>query len=120
LQRHAVAAQVHAVVHLQEHREEVLDDRVVEVFAAEERVTGGRATRKIALGELEDRDVERAGREVVDGDALGALGLDAYASAAAVGSLTIRSTLSRRSGRRPWSPGAERRRSTPGPSPRPR
>ena len=69
LQRHAIAAQVHAVVLLGERREHVLDDRVVEVLAAEERVAGRRAHAEHAVVELEDRDIERAAAEVVDRDA---------------------------------------------------
>src|SRR5690606_32314465 len=43
-------------------------DRVVEVFAAEERVTGGREHLEYSVPQLEERNVERATTEVVDGD----------------------------------------------------
>ena len=69
LQGHAVAAQVDAGLAL-----EVLDqpvhDPLVEVLAAEVGVAGGGADLEDALRELEDRDVEGAAAEVVDGDRL--------------------------------------------------
>ena len=53
---------------------EVLDqpvhDPLVEVLAAEEGVARGGAHLEDPLGELEDRDVEGAAAEVVDGDVL--------------------------------------------------
>src|SRR5207237_582042 len=45
-------------------------DPLVEVFAAEVRVAGGREHFEQAVLELEDGDVERAAAEVVDGDEL--------------------------------------------------
>ena len=47
---------------------EVVHDLLVEVVAAEEGVAVGRAHLEGALAQLEDRDVERAAAEVVDGD----------------------------------------------------
>ena len=47
-----------------------LDDALVEVVAAEVRVAVRRLDLEDALAELEDRDVERAAAEVVDGDLL--------------------------------------------------
>ena len=44
------------------------DDPLVEVLAAEERVAGGREDLVDPFREAEDRDVERAAAEVVDGD----------------------------------------------------
>ena len=52
---------------------ELVDDANVEVLAAEVRVAAGRLDAEDALGDLEDRDVEGAAAEVVDGDALGRL-----------------------------------------------
>ena len=45
-----------------------VDDPLVEVLAAEEGVAGGRLDLEHAVAELEDRDVEGAAAEVVDGD----------------------------------------------------
>ena len=87
-----------------------LDDRVVEVVAAEVRVAVGRLHLDDALADFEDRDVEGAAAEVVDGDGLVLLLVEAVGE--------------RRRGRlvddaqhvepgdlcrRPWSPGAARR-----------
>ena len=47
-----------------------VDDPLVEVVAAEVRVAVGRLDLEDAVAELEDRDVERAAAEVVDGDLL--------------------------------------------------
>ena len=54
LQRHPIAAQIHAVVVGLERREQVLDDRVVEVLAAEERVAGRGAHAEHAVLELDN------------------------------------------------------------------
>ena len=56
---------------------EAVDDAPVEVFAAEVRVAARRLDAEDAASDLEDRDVERAAAEVVDGDALGVLLLEA-------------------------------------------
>ena len=69
LQRHPVLAQVDAVA-LLELRDDPVDDALVEVVAAEVRVAVGRLHLDDALADLEDRDVERAAAEVVDGDRL--------------------------------------------------
>ena len=47
-----------------------VDDAAVEVLAAEERVARGREHLEHAVADLEDRDVEGAAAEVVDGDLL--------------------------------------------------
>ena len=49
---------------------ELVDDALVEVLAAEVRVAARRLHAEDAARDLEDRDVERAAAEVVDGDAL--------------------------------------------------
>ncbi len=64
-----VGAQVDALV-LLELGQEPLDDALVEVVATEVGVAVGRLDLEDALAELEDRDVERAAAEVVDGDLL--------------------------------------------------
>ena len=56
-----------ALLELGEH---VIDDAPIEVLAAEEGVAGRREHLDDALAELEDRDVERAAAQVVDGDLL--------------------------------------------------
>ena len=94
---------------------EAVDDALVEVLAAEVRVAVGRLHAEDAVANLEDRDVERAAAEVVDGDALGVLLLEA------VGERGRRRLVddaldveARRSAPRPSWPGAARRRSTRG------
>ena len=71
LHRERVLAQVDAVLLLELVRE-VIDDALVEVLAAEERVAVGREHLELALavdfGDLDDRDVERAAAEVVHRD----------------------------------------------------
>ena len=57
-------------VGLLELRREPLDDPIVEVVAAEVRVAVGGLHFDHALADFEDRDVERAAAEVVDGDRL--------------------------------------------------
>jgi hypothetical protein len=69
LHRHRVLREVDALV-LLELRDQVLDDALVEVVAAEVRVAVGRLHLDDVLAHLEDRDVERAAAEVVDGDLL--------------------------------------------------
>ena len=68
LQRHLVLAQVDALVALELVGQPV-DDALVEVVTAEVRVAVGRLDLEDALAQLQDRDVERAAAEVVDGDA---------------------------------------------------
>jgi hypothetical protein len=75
-----------------EARREMLDDRRVEVLAAEEGVAVGRLHLEHAVADLEDRDVEGAAAEVVDRDGLAVLLLEAIGERAAVGSLMMRST----------------------------
>ncbi len=70
LQRHAVLPQIDAVL-LLEALHQPVDDPRVDVLAAEEGVAGGGDDLEDAAGaDLEDRDVERAAAEVVDGDGL--------------------------------------------------
>ncbi len=69
LQRHPVLAEVDAVA-LPELGDDPVDDALVEVVAAEVRVAVGRLHLDDALAHLEDRDVEGAAAEVVDGDRL--------------------------------------------------
>ena len=69
LKRDAVFAQVDPAA-LFETARELLDQRVVQVFAAEVRVARGRLHAEDAVGDLQDRNVERAAAEVVHGDAL--------------------------------------------------
>ncbi len=47
---------------------EVIDNAIVEILAAEERVAVGRLHFKHAVADLEDRDVERAAAQVIDRD----------------------------------------------------
>ena len=67
LKRHAVLAQIDAVA-LLELGDHPVDDALIEVVAAEVRVAVGRLHLDDALAHFEDRDVERAAAEVVDGD----------------------------------------------------
>ena len=73
LQRKLVLAQVDALF-LLELVGQVFDNPHVEVLASEEGVTVGGLHLEYAVADLEDRDVERAAAEVVDGD-LPAFGL---------------------------------------------
>ena len=47
-----------------------VDDALVEVVAAQVRVAVGRLHLEDALAQFQDRDVERAAAQVIDGDAL--------------------------------------------------
>ena len=69
LQRHPVLAQIDAVA-LLELAGDPVDDALIEVVAAEMRVAVGGLHLDDALADFEDRDVERAAAEVVDGDRL--------------------------------------------------
>ena len=69
LERHAVLAEIDAVA-LLELVDDPLDDALIEVVAAEVRVAVGRLHFDDALADFEDRDVERAAAEVVDGNRL--------------------------------------------------
>ena len=92
LQGHAVVGEADAGLAL-EAFDEPVDDALVEIFAAEVRVAGRGEDFEETIFELEDRDVERAAAEVVDGDDAGSVLFSRpYASAAAVGSLMMRST----------------------------
>ena len=67
LQCQAVLAQVDALL-LLELVGEVVHDPLVEVLAAEEGVAIGRLHLEDAVADVEDRDVEGAAAEIVDGD----------------------------------------------------
>ena len=71
LQRENVLGQVDALFLLELGHDEV-DDALVEVFAAQERVAVGGQHFELHLavdvGDLDDRDVERAAAQVIDGD----------------------------------------------------
>ena len=69
LEGHLVLRQVDALVAL-ELRGEPVDDRLVEVVAAEVVVTGGRLDLEHAVADLQHRHVERAAAEVEDEDRL--------------------------------------------------
>ena len=69
LQRHPVLREVDALF-LFELADDPVDDSLIEVVAAEVRVAVGRLHFDDAFADLEDRDVERAAAEVVDGDQL--------------------------------------------------
>ena len=73
------------------------------------RVAVGRLDLDDAFADLEDRDVEGAAAEVVDGDRLVLLLVEAVGERGAVGSLTMRMTSRPAICRRPWWPGAGRR-----------
>ena len=64
-----VLGQIDALV-LLELRQQPVDDALVEVVAAQVRVTVGRLHLEDAVAQLEDRDVERAAAKVIDGDLL--------------------------------------------------
>ena len=88
-----VLGEVDALV-LLELGQQPFDDALVEVVAAEVRVAVGGLDFEHAFAELEDRDVERAAAQVVDGDLLVGLLVEAVGEADAVGSLMIRLTSS--------------------------
>ena len=69
LERHLVLAQIDALV-LLELVGQPLDDPLVEIVAAQERVAVRRLHFEHAFAEFEDGDVERAAAQVVDRDGL--------------------------------------------------
>ena len=69
LQRHPVRAQVDTLV-LAELVGQVVDDALVEVFAAEEGVAVGRLDFEHAVADFQDRNVEGAAAEIEDRDLL--------------------------------------------------
>ena len=69
LKRHPVLAQIDAIT-LAELRHDPVDDPLVEVVAAKVRVAVGRLHLDDALSDFEDRNVEGAAAEVVDGNRL--------------------------------------------------
>ena len=71
-----ILGQVDALV-LLELREQPVDDPLVEVVAAQVGVAVGRLDLEDAVAQLQDRDVERAAAQVVDGDLLVLLLLEA-------------------------------------------
>ena len=71
LQREHILAEIDALLFL-ELADDVIDDALIEVFTAEERVAVGRQHFELLfpvhVGDLDDRDVERAAAQVIDGD----------------------------------------------------
>ena len=109
LQRHRVGAQVDALG-LLELAHQPVDDRLVEVVAAEVVVTGGRLDLEHAVADLQHRHVERAAAEVEDQDRL--VGLLVEAVGQRRRGRLVDDPLDVEAGdpcRRPWSPGADRR-----------
>ena len=103
-------------VDLLEVVEQPVHDLLVEVLAAEVRVAGRGLDLEDPVAELQDRDVERAAAEVVDGDGLAALAVEAVRERRGRRLVDDAQDLeARRCGRRRAWPGAARRRSTPGP-----
>ena len=76
LQRQFVVAQVDAVL-LAEFVGEIPHEPQIEILAAQERIAVGRLHLEHAVADLEDRDIERAAAEIVDGDDSGLLALEA-------------------------------------------
>ena len=69
MQRHAVVLQVNALI-FPEFVHQPIDDAKVEVVTAQEGVAVGGLHFEHAVPDFEDRNIERAAAEVVDGDAL--------------------------------------------------
>ena len=106
LQGEPVVAQVDALL-LFELVGEIVDDLLVEVFAAEEGVAVGRFDLEHAVADLEHRDVEGAAAEVVDRDRAGALLLHAVGERRRGRLVDDAQHLEPGDAcRRPWSPGA--------------
>jgi hypothetical protein len=76
LQSQLVVLQVDALL-LLELGGEIFDETHVEVFAAEEGVAIGRLHFEDAVADFENRDIERAAAQVVDGDGLAVLLVEA-------------------------------------------
>ena len=76
LQGHPVLPELDVVL-FQEGFGEVVHDALVEVFATEMGVAVGRLDAEDPVGDLEDRDIERASSQIVDRDALAPLLLEA-------------------------------------------
>ena len=69
LQSHLVLGQIDALI-FAELVDDPVDQALIDVVAAEMRVAVGRLDLDYALADLQDRDVERAAAEIVDGDRL--------------------------------------------------
>ena len=109
LQRHLVLREVDPLV-LLELRDDPLDHALVEVVAAEVGVAVRGLHLDDALAHLEDRDVEGAAAEVVDRDRLVLLLVEAVGEGGRGRLVDDAQHLeARRSGRRPWWPGAASR-----------
>ena len=109
LERHLVLREVDPLV-LLELRDDPLDHALVEVVAAEVGVAVRGLDLDDALAHLEDRDVEGAAAEVVDGDRLVLLLVEAVGERRRRRLVDDAQDLeARRSGRRPSSPGAASR-----------
>src|SRR3981189_4008624 len=67
LQREAILAQVDAIL-LAEFVSQIVHDPLVEILAAEESIAVGRFDLEYAVADLENRNVECASAQVVDGD----------------------------------------------------
>ena len=106
LQGLLVLGQVHPLVAL-ELAQQPIDDPLVEVVATEVGVAVGRLDLEDAVAQLQDRDVERAAAQVVDGDLLVLLLVEAVGQRR--GGRLVDDPLDLEAGdpcRRPWWPGA--------------
>ena len=95
LQGHLVAlgGQVEAALRLELCNQPV-HNALVEVIAAQVRITVGRLHLDDALADLKDRDIKGAAAEVIDRDRLVLLLVEAVGQSSRVGSFTIRFTSS--------------------------
>ena len=110
LEDHLVLARRRCPVSFLNSAIEPVDDQVVDVVTAEVRVAVGRDDLHDVVADLEDRDVERAAAEVVDGDDLVLLLVEAVGQRGRGG--LVDDALDLETGdlaRRPWWPGAGRR-----------